>query len=80
MVLEKDVNGINRLKYQFIEADQIYSLSTYNSSTGNEIRAGIEIERNTGKHVAYYINQRYGIVTGKLLYVDREYIWSASKN
>ncbi len=47
------------LKLQMIEPDQIYSMQT-TSEFGNEIRAGIEIDKNTGRHIAYYINAHPG--------------------
>ncbi len=51
-------SGEKRLKIQFYEPDQIYS---YRQELGeNEIRAGIEIEKNTGRHVSYFINDHPG--------------------
>lgn len=47
-----------RLKIQNYEADQVYSFR--NAIDGNEIRAGIEIQKSTGKHLSYFINEHPG--------------------
>lgn len=54
-----------RLRLQLIEADQIWSSST-SSQFGNEIHAGIEIDKDTGRQVAFYVNDhpgKYGSTT-----------------
>jgi len=46
-------------KLQLLEADQVYSTQSF-TKNGNEIIEGIEIDKVTGKHVAYYINTHPG--------------------
>lgn len=53
-----DNNKPKALKLQVIEPDQIWSNAT--AINGNEIRSGIEIDGNTGKHVSYFVNYHPG--------------------
>lgn len=48
----------NELRAQIYDPEQIWSSGTYRGN--NEIRAGIEIDSRTGKHLAYYINSHPG--------------------
>lgn len=47
------------LKLQIIEPDQIWSNRSMTDS-GNEVRAGIEIDKSTGRHMSYFVNYHPG--------------------
>lgn len=51
---EKD----NSISLQILEPDQIWSNRTENN--GNEVRAGVEIDRFSGRKIAYYVNYHPG--------------------
>lgn len=66
-------DGNKNLKLQFYEADQIYSYLTVIDN--NEVRAGVEIQKNTGKHLSYFINEHPGAYNTYSKHYDEERVF-----
>lgn len=63
-IIAGDVLVVKRVSDGFIKIQLINGLNVYSSNTqtetGNEIKDGVEIEKETGRHIAYYVQLQDG--------------------